>query len=135
MKKTKVVAKQAKSAKSKKKPAKAKAIKKSANNRTRNVKKKIKTSDFGSEILKKNSSLLTRQNMDGTVSILDLTNEKFFFQIDGLAAKVWLALDGKTPLDKILKKSTGKLKGDPQLLYQKEILKFLSDLKKNKLIL
>ncbi|MGZ3708528.1 MAG: hypothetical protein ACXWPM_06895, partial [Bdellovibrionota bacterium] len=46
-------------------------------------------------------SVLSRKNADGTIAIMRLENDEFFFTLDGIAAEIWGLIDGKRSFDKI----------------------------------
>lgn len=64
------------------------------------------------------------------VSITDSTN---LFAVSGLSKEIWLQLDGKTKVSKLISWTAKKMSiTEPQA--KKLVLEFLADLKKNKLI-
>lgn len=64
------------------------------------------------------------------VSITDSTN---LFAISGLSKEIWLQLDGKTKVSKLISWTVKKM-NISETQAKKLVLEFLADLKKNKLI-
>ena len=48
------------------------------------------------------AGVISRTNPDGSVAIMALDNERYYFTISDLAAEVWKKLDGKRTLRQIL---------------------------------
>jgi hypothetical protein len=84
-------------------------------------------------IAKPAKNILFRKNSNGTVLIMKLDDEDFFFKIDGLAAEIWLKIDGKTALSKIRSQILSQFKA-PEARFDRDLNKFMSQLKKEKLI-
>ena len=77
--------------------------------------------------------VLARKNADGTVAVMRLDNDECFFTIDGIAADVWLLIDGKSTLSSI-KERLIKKHSVPVQRFEKDFANFIKQLKKEKLI-
>ena len=76
---------------------------------------------------------IVRKNLDGTFSVINLKDDDNFYSIEGLAAEVWKLIDGKTKLAEI-KKSVLKKHSPPAKLFERDVTKFIAQLKKDQLI-
>ena len=79
------------------------------------------------------SQVLARTNSDGSVAIIRLDSDRFFFTLDGISAEFWNQIDGKTRAIAIAE-SMIKKHDLPSARFLKDINKLLSDLLKEKLI-
>jgi hypothetical protein len=84
-------------------------------------------------IPKSSPTIISRKNIDGTVSVLRLDNDRYFFAISGMAVEVWRAIDGKSTVQEIEEKVRKKHKGLPQR-FRKDVQQFIKNLKREKLI-
>ena len=93
-----------------------------------------KGKDVGLTIIPKRAAdVLSRDNADGTVAIMKLDNDRFFFTLSDMAAEVWKRMNGKTPLE-VIKKELVKKFSPPETRFNRDVEKLLKDLKKEKLI-
>lgn len=77
--------------------------------------------------------VLARKNFDGTISIMRLDNDEFFYSLDGVAAEAWQMFDGKTSCEKIVAKLATKHKVSPAMV-GKNMTDLIKRLHKEKLI-
>jgi|GEM_PF-900177 len=77
--------------------------------------------------------VLFRKNVDGTVAIMKLDRDDYFFTLDGIASEIWLQFDGKKSLSNI-KASIIEEFSPPVSRFEKDLEKLLSQLKKEGLI-
>lgn len=77
--------------------------------------------------------VLARKNLDGTVAIMRLDNDEYFYTLNGIAAEAWALIDGKTELGEIQRKLIEKF-NPPMSRFQKDMAKLIADLKKEKLL-
>lgn len=82
----------------------------------------------------KAKEVLSRENKDGTVSVLHLDNEDYVFSIDGVAIDVWAMINGKTSLEDIQNSLEEKYSPPPKQLVH-DLKKFIKELAKKKLII
>lgn len=74
-----------------------------------------------------------RKNRDGEVYVIRLDQEDSFFSIDGIAAEMFLLINGKRSIGQIKRKLITK--HDPPLKqFDKDVLRFLKLLQKSGLI-
>lgn len=97
------------------------------------TKKKTKAKKPKEQVFQRRSDILSRPNADKTVSILDMSDPKHYFVIDGLAAKIWMLIDGKKNL-KLIKSTLAKEVGEHQARFEKDVDRFIQNLKKMKLL-
>lgn len=72
-----------------------------------------------SSILKHNdTNIVFRRNKDGSVLITQLNNDNKFYKINGVAAELWMKLDGSQSLEKIMKALLDEYDVDSKRLYQ-----------------
>jgi hypothetical protein len=81
----------------------------------------------------RNRDALFRKNPDGTLAILRLDNDEYYYTINGLAAEVWLMIDGKSSVEAISKKIVAK-HSVPLARFQNDVHKLLQSLVKERLI-
>jgi hypothetical protein len=77
--------------------------------------------------------VLSRKTADGTIVVMRLDDQGYFFQINGIASQIWAAIDGKRSLDGILRRIAKELKIEPGQI-EAQTLSFMKDLSKEKLI-
>lgn len=58
----------------------------------------------GSLVPEVNDAILSRINSDGKVALISLDDDDAFFNIEGLAIKVWEGIDGKESVDGLIEK-------------------------------
>lgn len=78
--------------------------------------------------------VLWRKNKDGTIAVMKIDDDQYFYQIDGLAAKIWLQIDNKKSIAKIKDIMVKKLKPPPGK-FKKDLLVFFQELQKEQLVL
>lgn len=70
-------------------------------------------------VLKHNeSNIVFRKNKDGSVLITQLNNDNKFYKINGVAADLWMKLDGTLTLQKIMQELLETYDVDSNRLYQ-----------------
>jgi hypothetical protein len=70
-------------------------------------------------VLKHNeSNIVFRRNKDGSVLITQLNNDNKFYKINGVAAELWMKLDGSQSLQKIMQELLSSYDVDSNLLYK-----------------
>ncbi len=77
--------------------------------------------------------VLSRKNADGSIAIMKLSNDDYFFTLDGIAAEIWLKFNGKTKLSKI-KEQIIVRHSPPAARFEKDVKNLISTLKKENLI-
>lgn len=77
--------------------------------------------------------VLARKNFDGTISIMRLDNDEFFYSLDGVAAEAWQMFDGKTSCEKIAVKLAAKHKVSTSIV-NRNMEQLIKRLHKEKLI-
>jgi hypothetical protein len=87
-----------------------------------------------SEVLKIDKDVLTRKNGDGSVAVMRLDNDEYFFTCDGLAAEIWNAIDGRSSIEAIQVKLQKKY-SPPQARFKKDLTNLIRKLKKERLVL
>ena len=99
-------------------------------------KKDPMTEVFHGRLLKKPcrvDKVFFRKNTDGTVSIINVYNDKYFLSLDKLAADFWVRIDGKQTLKKILEQMV--IDHDPPVpRFCRDVEKLIRGLIKEKLI-
>ena len=78
--------------------------------------------------------VLSRMNKDGSVAIIRLDSDQYFYTLDGVSAEVWSSMDGKKTLARIVA-SLIKKHGLPEERFVKDVNKLISDLRKERLLL
>ncbi len=86
-----------------------------------------------SRTLVRSANALSRQNPDGSVSVMHLENETYMLKIDGIAAEVWQLIDGKTPLSSICEKLIEKHEA-PEKLLKADLRRFVAHLERENLL-
>ena len=84
-------------------------------------------------ILMKEKNTLSRKNSDGTVAIMNLNNDQYFFTLDGIAAELWMRIDNKSTLEKISAELIKKY-SPPLPKFHRDVTKLIQGLRKEKLI-
>jgi hypothetical protein len=87
-----------------------------------------------SAVLSKSNDVLSRKNFDGSVAVLHLLNDEYFFTLDGIAAEFWTMIDGRTPLDEIKSRLIEKHK-PPVKRFEADVQKLITNLRNKELIL
>lgn len=64
------------------------------------------------------SNIVFRRNKDGSVLITQLNNDNKFYKINGVAAELWMKLDGSQSLQKIMQELLETYEVDSNRLYQ-----------------
>lgn len=64
------------------------------------------------------SNIVFRRNKDGSVLITQLNNDNKFYKINGVAAELWMKLDGTLSLEKIMQELLATYEVDSKRLYQ-----------------
>ena len=68
-------------------------------------KAKKTTKEVGEDFVpRKRPSVFSKTNADGSVSIMHLEQDEYYFSLDGISAEVWNLLDSKTSVKNIIKK-------------------------------
>lgn len=80
------------------------------------------------------TDIISRKNIDGTVSVLRIDNDQYFFNITGLAVELWLLINGRLTVQEIEEKMKKRHKELPPGRFHKDVLFFIKSLKKEKLI-
>lgn len=83
-------------------------------------------------MLRKRRSVLTKSNQDGSVTVIDLKEMSICYTIDGLAAKAWVLIDGKSSLKHISSRLVDA--GRSKHAVKSQLKKFADELKKLGLI-
>ena len=78
--------------------------------------------------------VLWRKNKDGTVAVMKIDDDQYFYQIDGLAAQIWLQIDSKKSIAKIKDIMVNKFKLPPGK-FKKDLWVFFQELQKEQLVL
>ena len=81
----------------------------------------------------RSKAVLSRTNADGSVAIIRLDSDQYFFTLDGVSAELWNAINGKSNVAKIVEKMIDK-HDLPAARFTKDVRKLISDLKKEGLI-
>lgn len=81
----------------------------------------------------RSKQVLARTNSDGSVAIIRLDSDQYFFTLEGISAEVWNRINGKTSVSKITETMLKK-HGYPGVRFTKDVLKLVSDLRKERLI-
>jgi hypothetical protein len=92
-----------------------------------------KSSSICGLVLNRPKNLLARKNNEGLLTILNLTDDRQFYSIDGIAAEFWLAVNGKASVSKISESLIKKYK-PPLKRFQKDVAQFIIVLKRNGLV-
>lgn len=83
--------------------------------------------------LHRSPDVLARRAQDGVISVLRLDDDRYFYQIDGIAAEFWQLMNGKRTLEQIKRKLILKHK-PPLARFEQSVTRFLADLRREKLI-
>lgn len=86
-----------------------------------------------SAVPKREKDVLARSNSDGTVAVMRLDNDEYFYTIDGLAAQIWLLIDGTRSLSEI-KSSVISKHSPPTARFEKDFSSFINMLQSERLI-
>lgn len=97
------------------------------------TKKAGKNAESADPILQLERDLLARRNNDGSVAIMQLNNDEFFFVLDGIAAEFWVLIDGATSLTSIKERLVRKHK-PPAAQFEKDVAQLVTDLKTERLV-
>ena len=84
---------------------------------------------FASIPVRSNESL-ARVNADGTVTILMLANDRFFFSLEGLSVEVWAFINGKRTVANIAETILKKRKNVPEKIFKEDVRKLFVALQK-----
>ena len=85
---------------------------------------------IGEKPLKKSSTIISKKNIDGTVSLMSLEDDERLYTVDGLAAKVWSEINGRRTIAEIIRCVRRKNKGLPSPRFEKDAEMFIKKLKK-----
>jgi len=77
--------------------------------------------------------VLHRERKGGTIVLLKLDNDQFFFRMSGLVAKIWKLIDGKRSVSKI-REVIRRRYNPPEARFTKDLQKLLKTLEKEELI-
>jgi len=94
---------------------------------------KAKMTNWAKWVPKKAKEVLSRQNPDGTVSVLHLDNEDNVFSIDGIAIEVWTMINGRTSL-KTIQTILEEKYSAPSKQITRDLKSFMGQLSKEKLL-
>ncbi|MBI3557785.1 MAG: PqqD family protein [Deltaproteobacteria bacterium] len=87
----------------------------------------------GDATFQRAKDVLSRRNVDGTVAIMRLADDQHFFTIEGVAAEVWLMIDGQASINQIKETIMRKHKPSEARL-DRNLSKLIKGLLKEKLI-
>ncbi|MCC6277965.1 MAG: PqqD family protein [Oligoflexia bacterium] len=84
-------------------------------------------------VIKRAANVISRTNIDGTVAIMRLDEDQFFYTLDGISADLWNQFNGKANLSSLIKALSKKHPFDQKRM-QKDAEKMILQLKKQKLV-
>lgn len=88
----------------------------------------------GDWILRHASTVLSRKNSDGTVALMNIGAEEFFYSIDGIAAEFWMSLDGSKSVRRISESLKKKHHGMEPTQFDQAVTQLVRSLQKEGLV-
>ena len=82
---------------------------------------------------KKAPDILQKENKDGSVTVLNVLDEDYYFIIDAIAAEFWKMVDGKKSVSDIKKALINKHRPPPQA-FERGLKACIKKLEKHQLI-
>jgi hypothetical protein len=111
-----------------------KALSSKKNPRQGGTKRKaLRSETWLGQVPSRSSKVLSRKNLDSTISLMHLDNEDYILSVYGVAAEVWTLINGKNSIEAIRSKILKKYRANPSQLNQ-DLRSFVRSLSKEKLI-